>query len=311
MSHGSASAAGVTAASAGRMRLADLPVLGVGVSLSLSASPDPAELARRPGGPRFVEYAGLAEADSVATDVARIRAAGVPVLFHPSYINFCGSFPNHEGWLAATAAHVAAVGSPWFAQDCAYCFWEQGPSYSTQLGYFIPPLLNEASLASAIARVREVQAAVPAPVAVEPPPMSFVAGRMPLFTFFGRLARETGCALLLDMGHLVSYEMASGRRVLDRLDELPVEQVIELHIAGGRLRQAADGPVYVDMHEAPVLDESWRMLEDLLPLLPNVKAVCYECEGRDGDTVMAMLARLRDLVRERSASPALVAAVAA
>ena len=248
------------------MTLRDLPVLGIGVSLSLAAQPDPVTLVRAKGGPRFVEYAGLAEAGGVADEVARIRAEGAPVLFHPAYINFCGSFANDAGWLAATAAHVAAVGSPWFAQDCAYCFWEAGPSYSTQLGYFIPPLLNEASLALAIQRVREVQAAVPVPVAVEPPPMAFVVGNMPLFTFFGRLARETGCALLLDMGHLVSWEMASGQRVLDAIDELPCENVIEVHIAGGKLRQAGDGPVYMDMHEAPVLAETRAMLEALLPL---------------------------------------------
>lgn len=289
------------------MNLRDLPELGIGVSLSLSAQPDPVQLVRAPGGPRFVEYAGLAEADSVATEVDRIRAAGAPVLFHPSYINFCGTFPNSAAWLATTAAHVAAVGSPWFAQDCAYCFWEEGPSYSTQLGYFIPPPLNEASLALAIERVREVQAAVPAPVAVEPPPMAFVVGAMPLFTFFGRLARETGCALLLDMGHLVSWEMASGQRVLDAIDELPRESVIELHVAGGRLRQASDGPVYVDMHETPVLPESWAMLDALLPLLPNVKALCYECEGMPGDTVLAVLGQLREKVRRLSASPGLVA----
>lgn len=289
-----------------RLILSSLPVLGIGVSLSLAAKPDPVALAQMPGGPQFVEYAGLAEPDSVADEVGRIRAAGVPVLFHPSYINFCGSFPNHSAWLAATAAHVRAVGSPWFAQDCAYCFWEQGPSYSTQLGYFIPPILNEASLARAIARVREVQAAVPVPVAVEPPPMSFVVGSMPLFEFFGRLARETGCALLLDMGHLVSYEVASGRRVLDAIAELPLEQVIEVHIAGGRLRQAADGPVYVDMHELPVLPETWRMLEALLPLLPNVKALCYECEGMEAGSVLDTLQRLRELTRRLSVSNGLV-----
>lgn len=289
------------------MSLRDLPDLGIGVSLSLSAQPDPVALVGAPGGPRFVEYAGLAEADSVADEVARIRAAGASVLFHPAYINFCGSFPNHAAWLAATAAHVTAVGSPWFAQDCAYCFWEGGPSYSTQLGYFIPPILNEASLALAIARVREVQAAVPAPVAVEPPPMAFVVGGMPLFTFFGRLARATGCALLLDMGHLVSWEMASGQRVLDAIDELPVEHVIEVHVAGGRLRQAADGPVYMDMHEAPVLAETRAMLAALLPRLPNVKALCYECEGVPAETVLAELAVLRDTVRRLSTSPGLVA----
>lgn len=137
--------------------------------------------------------------------------------------------------------------------------------------------------------------------------MAFVVGGMPLFTFFGRLARETGCALLLDMGHLVSWEMASGQRVLDAIDELPRESVIELHVAGGRLRQASDGPVYVDMHETPVLPESWAMLDALLPLLPNVKALCYECEGMPGDTVLAVLEQLREKVRRLSASPGLVA----
>jgi len=282
-----------------------LPALGIGVSLSLSSRPDPVALANAAGGPQFVEYAGLAEAEGVIAEVARIRAAGVPVLFHPAYINFCGSFPNHAAWLAATAAQVRAVGSPWFAQDCAYCFWEQGPSYATQLGYFIPPILNEASLQRAVARVREVQAAVNVPVAVEPPPMAFAVGSMPLFTFFGRLSRATGCALLLDMGHLVSWEMASGGRVLDAIDELPRASVIELHVAGGRLRQAADGPVYLDMHEAPVLPESWRMLEALLPLLPDVKALCYECEGLDTAPVLAVLAQLRERVRAASASTTL------
>ena len=132
---------------------------------------------------------------------------------------------------------------------------------------------------------------------------------MTLFTFFGRLAREADCALLLDMGHLVSYEMASGQRVLDALQDLPCERVIEVHIAGGRLRQGAQGPVYVDMHESPVLDEVWQMLDVMLPLLPNVKALCYECEGMDHDTVMTVLQRLRTMVRERSACAALVASL--
>lgn len=137
--------------------------------------------------------------------------------------------------------------------------------------------------------------------------MAFVVGAMPLFRFFGRLARETGCALLLDMGHLVSWEMASGQRVLDAIDELPADSVIELHVAGGRLRAAADGPVYMDMHEAPVLDATWAMLDALLPRLGNVKALCYECEGLPADTVLQVLGQLRARVRALSASPGLVA----
>ncbi|MBI1731701.1 MAG: DUF692 family protein [Gammaproteobacteria bacterium] len=284
-----------------------LPVLGVGASLSLSAQPDPVALVQAAGGPSFVEYAGRADVEDVRAEVDRIRAAGTPVLFHPSYINFCGTFPNSRAWLEATARHIAAVGSPWFAQDCAYCFWQEGPGYSTQLGYFIPTILNEASLRRAIERVREVKAQVPVVVAIEPPPMAFAVGKMPLFRFFGTVAREADCAILLDMGHLVSYEMASGCRVRDTLAELPRERVIEVHIAGGRLEPGTSGPIYIDAHERAILDPTWRMLENMLPELPAVRAVCFECEGASEETVLTTLRRVRSIVRGRSANPALVA----
>ncbi|MFT5132522.1 MAG: hypothetical protein ACI9SC_000988 [Gammaproteobacteria bacterium] len=285
----------------------NLPTLGLGASLSLSALPDPVKLVQAKGGPAFVEYAGLVDVDQIIDEVERIRKAGAPVLYHPSYINFCGSHPNSEAWLRATALHIETVGSAWFAQDCAYCFWEEGPGYSTQLGYFIPPIFNRASLERAISRVKEVQAIVPVPVAIEPPPLSFVVGTMPLFSFFGELARETDCAILLDMGHLVSYEMASGNKVRDALQDLPCERVVEVHIAGGRLKKGEAGPIYIDAHESETLDQTWTMLEEMLPVLPNLKAVCYECEGVDETRVLSMLLRLRQMIKKHSVSSNLLA----
>jgi uncharacterized protein len=285
----------------------NLPTLGLGASLSLSAQPDPVKLVEAAGGPHFVEYAGLVDVDQVIDEVQRIRDAGVPVLFHPSYINFCGSYANSEAWLKATAEHIKTVDSAWFAQDCAYCFWEEGPGYSSQLGYFIPPIFNKASLDNAIRRVKEVQAIIPTTVAIEPPPVSFVAGTMPLFSYFGQIAEAADCAILLDMGHLVSYEMASGKRVREAMNALPCERVVEIHIAGGRLKKGEHGPIYIDAHESSILEQTWTMLEDMLPELPNVKAVCYECEGVDEKTVLSTLKRLRKLIRELSWSKALVA----
>jgi uncharacterized protein (UPF0276 family) len=284
-------------------------VLGLGASLSLAARPDPAKLVTLPGGPAFVEYAGLADVEAVIEEVARIHDAGAPVLFHPSYINFCGSFENDPGWLEATARHVAFVGSPWFAPDCAYCFWEHGSGYSSQFGWFIPPILNRASLERAAERIAEVQAVVPVPVAIEPPPVSFVAERMEVFEFFGELAERADCALLLGMGHLVSYEMATGRPVTDALGALPAERVIEVHVAGGEVQDASSGPTYIDAHEQDIRPETLEMLERMLPALPNVRALCFECEGVDEDAVLATLARLREAVRAGSSSAELVASL--
>ncbi|MCK5499200.1 MAG: DUF692 family protein, partial [Gammaproteobacteria bacterium] len=196
------------------------------------------------------------------------------------------------------------------AQDCAYCFWQEGAGYSSQLGYFIPPIFNQASLELSFQRVKEVQAVMSVPVAIEPPPLSFIAGTIPLFTFFGELSRATDCALLLDMGHLVSYEMASGRKVRDALDELPCERVVEVHVAGGRLKKGANGStrgsIYVDAHECTILEETWQMFEAMLPELPNVKAVCYECEGVNENTVLMTLKKIRQIVKKKSASQSLL-----
>ncbi len=283
-----------------------LPTLGVGASLSLASDPDPVSLVKADGGPAFVEYAGLVDVDRVIDEVKSIQAAGAPVLYHPSYINFCGSFPNADSWLESTAKHINAVKSAWFAQDLAYCFWQEGQNYSTQMGYFIPPIFNEASLELAIERVREVQAKVSVPVAIEPPPMCFIVGKLNLFEFFGRIADAADCAILLDMGHLVSYEMASGKSIVSQLSSLPVERVVEVHIAGGRVKQTQTGPVYVDAHECEIVNETWNMFTRMLPELPNIKAVCYECENVNEHTVLNNLKRIRTKVAELSSSKSLV-----
>ena len=291
--------------------ISKLEALGLGVSLSLASQPDPVALVQSRGGPQFVEYAGLADVSRVLTQVKAIQGAGGRILFHPSYINFCGSFANSPRWLDATAQHIQSVHSPWFAQDCAYCFWNDDFGYSTQLGYFVPPLFNRASLEKAIERICEVKARMPVPVAIEPPPVLFVAGGIPLFSFFGELAERSDCAILLDMGHLVSWEMATGNKVLDAINDLPVQRVIEVHIAGGKLQQGPAGPMYVDAHECPVLPEAWQMLEDLLPYLPNIKAVCFECEGTNAETVMKTLVHLRQITLKKSVSQTLLNKVTA
>jgi hypothetical protein len=68
--------------------------------------------------------------------------------------------------------------------------------------------------------------------------------------------------------------------------------------------------VYVDAHECAVVEQTWTMLIDLLPKLPQLKAVCYECEGvSDEQSILNTLARLRALVCQYSNHSALVAVV--
>lgn len=291
------------------LNMENLPMLGVGVSLSLQAHPRPLALLDGPHPPQFVEYAGRVSVEDVAADVDQLAARNIPVLFHPSFINFAGTFPNNATWLSEARRHLQRVKSPWFAQDCGYCFWGEHAGYSSQFGWFLPPVLNAASLMAAVERVREVQDAVGVPVAIEPPPFTFVAGTMPLGVWLGEVARAADCALLLDAGHLCSYARVVKNEAREVLQGLPLERVVEVHAAGGRLEETPGGTLYVDAHDQPILMETWDMLTMLLERCPQLRAVCFECEGQDAHAVATGLQRIKSLVVKHAACSALKARV--
>ncbi|MCB9745095.1 MAG: DUF692 family protein [Alphaproteobacteria bacterium] len=287
------------------MTLADLPVLGVGASLSFGAEPDPVSLARAPGGPSFIEYAGAVQHGWMKGPLAELERLGVPVLYHPSCLNLCGPYPNPRGWLEAVDAHVRAVGSAWLAQDVAVCFIGERPGYSIQLGYFLPPLLTRASLEEAVARVQEVRAVVQAPLLLEPAPVTFKLGEMSMPEWLGELALRTDCGLLLDAGHVVSHQLVAGRDLTEGLERLPLERVIELHVAGGVITERGGRRYYIDAHDLPPLPEAWQVFSWLVQRCEALRAVCVECEGSAAGAVLPMLRKARERVAFGAASEGL------
>lgn len=283
-----------------------LPVLGVGASLSFGAQPDPAELARARAGPAFVEYAGAVQPEALGPGLARLQRVGVPLLYHPSCLNLCGPWANPPAWVAAVDRHCRTVGSAWLAQDVAICFASDTPGYSIQLGYFVPPILTEESLDQACARVCEVTAGVSVPLLLEPAPVTFRVGEMSIFEWLGELARRTGCGLLVDAGHVVSHQLAAGVDDLTRgVEALDLGRVTEVHVAGGVIFGEAGQRWYQDAHDLPVLPETWQVFAALLERCPELRAVCVECEGSLTGAILPVLDRVRGMVAERSASPAL------
>lgn len=284
----------------------DLPVLGVGASLSFGVEPDPVALYRSGGGPGFIEYAGAVEPDWLGEGLRALQDRGAPLLYHPSCLNLCGPWPNPPEWVDAVARHVAHVDSAWLAQDVAICFASERPGYSNQLGYFVPPILDAEGLEMAVQRVEEVTSRLEDRVLLlEPAPVTVQWGEMSIFAWLSELAERTDCGILLDAGHVVSHQLAAGRELLAGLDELAMDRVIEIHVAGGSLHRTTEGRAYVDAHDLPILPETWRVLHHLVGEAPRLRAVCVECEGIPAHTVLSMLEKTRQRVGYGTANPAL------
>src|SRR5262249_34715042 len=121
--------------------------------------------------------------------------------------------------------------------------------------------------------------ALPVPLVLEFPGfargVSLVLGDWHAYDFFRALADETNAPVTLDIGHLLSWQWFRGRRgadLFDELERLPLASCFEIHLSGCEIA----GDRFVDAHHGRLLDEQIILLERLLPLCPNLRAVTFE-----------------------------------
>jgi uncharacterized protein len=285
-----------------------LPFRGLGLSSNLSVHdvPQPwALLDKFPGLFDLVEY-------SAPLDVARARREAslfpvlwearqrVPVLFHPVHLNLYGPELEEPTELALLDAHAREVGSAWVGNDVGW--WHRLGQPLPGYLYFPPPLTSE-GLADAAAHACHVQAHLSVPLVLENPVTMWRRGTIHVLDFMAALHQRTGCPLLLDLGHLLSAQLASRVEPTAGLDGFPLEAVVEVHIAGGVVTYSSSGRgSYADDHTQPVREELFALLASLLPRLPNLRALVFEGDGHPPDIAAQTLRRLRALWPDRSAA---------
>ena len=116
-------------------------------------------------------------------------------------------------------------------------------------------------------------------------------------SFLGRVATDKA-HVLLDLHNLYTNALNLGFSAEDWLARMPLERVIEIHVAGGREDPLGSG-FRLDSHDAPVPQAVWHLLERVLPRCPNVRGVTLE--RREGSVTAQDVPRLEaDLARIRS-----------
>lgn len=86
------------------------------------------------------------------------------------------------------------------------------------------------------------------------------------------ITQDSGCRLLFDLHNLYCNAVNLKFDPFQAVDRMPLEHVIEIHVAGGSWR---DG-FWMDAHDGRVPERVWEMLDYVLPLVPNVRGVVFE-----------------------------------
>ncbi|MFD3374608.1 MULTISPECIES: DUF692 domain-containing protein [unclassified Streptomyces] len=195
--------------------------------------------------------------------LVRLRERGVTVVPHGVSLGLGGADRPDEGKLADLAAAAEALGSPLVTEHIAFVRAGGALTASPRLeaGHLLPVPRTRDALDVLCANVRIAQDALPVPLAVEniAALISWPGEEMTEGQFLYDLADRTGVRLLIDVANLHTNHVNRGEDPAKALDELPVEAIAYVHVAGGFER---DG-VWHDSHAHAVPPAVLAILADL------------------------------------------------
>jgi uncharacterized protein (UPF0276 family) len=109
--------------------------------------------------------------------------------------------------------------------------------------------------------------------------------------------------IVLDLGHLYSFQLCRQLEPLDGISRFPLDRVIELHVAGSELVNRDGIPLYEDVHGAGQIPQVvLDMLAEVAPRCENLRAVTIEVEDASNDHALAQAQAVKRLI-ERVRAP--------
>jgi uncharacterized protein (UPF0276 family) len=202
-----------------------------------------------------------------------LRQRQLPKLIHSVGFPVGGTVPPQGPDLELLRTIAQQLQVPWLSEHLSFNRTqdEAGPWHT---GFLLPPRQTLAGVEAAVTSIRAFSAHMPVPLAVETG-VSYLrprADELPDGEFVARVAEAADCGILLDL-HNVWTNHRNGRQPIgDYLEQLPLERVWELHVAGGYSHRG----FWLDAHSGAVPGALLELAARVVPRLPNLKAIIFE-----------------------------------
>ncbi|MFE9393869.1 DUF692 domain-containing protein [Streptomyces flavidovirens] len=190
--------------------------------------------------------------------ILRLRARGTKVIPHGVSLGLGGADRPDAARLADLAATAEALGAPLVTEHIAFVR-AGGPLTASPLleaGHLLPVPRTWDALDVLCENVRIAQDSLPVPLALENiaalinwPDEDMTEGQ-----FLAELVARTGVRLLIDVANLHTNHVNRGEDPTAALDELPVEAIAYVHVAGGIEKDGVWHDTHADPVPRPVLD---------------------------------------------------------
>ncbi|MCG5216815.1 DUF692 domain-containing protein [Streptosporangium sp. KLBMP 9127] len=185
-----------------------------------------------------------------------LRSKGIPVIPHGVGLGLGGAEPPAPEGLAHLAACARALDAPLVSEHLAFV-----RAGGMEAGHLLPVPRTRDALSVIVQNVRQAQAALPVPLALENVAALFgwPGDELTEAQFLGELVERTGVGLLIDVANLYTNQVNLGLDAREALDGLPLDALAYVHVAGGHLHEG----VWHDTHTASVPPDVLDLLAEL------------------------------------------------
>jgi hypothetical protein len=198
----------------------------------------------------------LDEAAPLPAPVERLIRRGVTAVPHGVSLSLGGAEPLDPRRLASLAKLVERLGAPLVSEHIAFV-----RAGGQETGHLLPLPRTREALELVVSNVREAQASLPVPLALENIASLFEwpNPEMDEATFLTEIVEQADALLLLDLENVYANARNHHYDPLEFLARIPLERVAYVHIAGGVER----GGLYHDTHTHEVPAAVLNLLSEL------------------------------------------------
>jgi uncharacterized protein (UPF0276 family) len=250
---------------------AELPTLGVGLGFR---APFLADLFSDRERVDFLEITAdhFLGASPEALRMLDLLADHFPLIPHGLRLSLGSAEGVDEEYLEALAGLVRQLDPPWWSEHVA--FTRAG---GVDIGHLAPLPFTREALGVLCRNIDAARRRIDVPLILENITynVAMPGAEMGEADFLTELLDRSGCGLLLDVTNLHTNAVNHGLDAADFLDRLPLDRVVQLHVAGGHWHES----VLVDSHSSSTPPEVWALVEAVVAHAP-VKGVILE---RDED----------------------------
>ena len=170
------------------------------------------------------------------------------------------------------------------------CFASSGGVYFHDL---LPLPFSREALKHVVSRIRRVQSIIDRPFLIENISyyMTMPGGELSEAEFLSEVLEQADCGLLLDVNNVYVNSINHGFDAEEFLRQIPLERVVQLHIAGHK----KEDNLVIDTHGASVIEPVYELLRYVLQKT-EVKAILLERDQNFPDfaDILSELDKIRE-----------------